>query len=95
MNTVIKSLKAGKAPGEDDIRPEKLKAMNMYGVRWLTRVCRVACRTGQAPKQWQISVLIPIHKKETRENAPIIGAYLSSVFRVRSVLNALKRNAVK
>ena len=41
-----------------------LKAMNIYGVRWLTRVCKVACRTGQEPKQWQTSVIIPIHKKE-------------------------------
>ena len=64
MNAVIKSLKTGKAAGEDDIRPEMLKAMNMlYGGRWLTLVCKVACRTGKAPKQWQTSVIIPIHKK--------------------------------
>ena len=63
VNAVIKPLKTGKAPGEDDIRLEILKAMNMYDVRWLTRVCKVACRTGQAPKQWQTSVIIPIHKK--------------------------------
>ena len=62
VNAVIKSLRTGKAPG-DDIRPEMLKAMNMYGVRWLTRVCNGACRTEQAPKQWQISMIIPIHKK--------------------------------
>ena len=66
VNAVIKLLKIGKAPGEHDIRPEMLKAINMYGVRWLTHVCKVACRTGhseQAPKQWQNSAIMPIHKK--------------------------------
>ena len=50
VNLVIKSLKTGKAPGGDDIRPKMLQAMNVNGVRWLTRVCKVACSTGQAPK---------------------------------------------
>ena len=63
VNAVIKSLKTGKALGEDDTRPEMLKSRNVSGVRGLTRVCKVACRTGQAPKQWQTSVIIPIHKK--------------------------------
>ena len=66
MNAVIKSLKTGKASGEDDIRPEMLKALNTYGVRWLTRICKMACSTGQAPKQWQTSVTISIHKKENK-----------------------------
>ena len=61
VNAVIKSLKIGKAPSKDDITPEMLKAMYMYGVRWLTRVCKVAWRTGQAPEQWQTSVIISIH----------------------------------
>ena len=95
VNAVIKSLKTGKAPGEDDIRPEMLKAMNMYGVRWLTHVCKVVCRTGQAPKQCQTSVIMSIHKKEDKRKCTNCRAYLSSVSRVRSMPNALKRNAVK
>ena len=63
MSTAIKSLKAGKAPDEDDIRPEMLKAMNNFEVHWLTYVCQVSWKTGEVPKQWQTSVLIPIHKK--------------------------------
>ena len=38
VNAVIKSLKTGKTPGEDDIRPEMLKAMNMYGVQSINQV---------------------------------------------------------
>ena len=77
VNAVIKSLKAAKSSNEDDIKPEMLKAMSMSGVCWLTRVRKVACRPGKAPKQWQTSVIIPIHKKgyRTRENAPIIRTY--------------------
>ena len=59
LHVVIKSLKTGKASGEDDITPEMLKAMNVNGVCWLTRVCQEACRTGQGPTRWQNNVVIP------------------------------------
>ena len=56
--------------------------MKVYGVRWLTRLCKVACRTEQAPKQWQTSVIYLSRRKETRENAPFKRAYFSSVSRL-------------
>ena len=77
VNAVIKSLKTGKAPGEDDIRPEMLKAMKVYSVLWLTRACKVACRTGQAPEQWQTSVVIPIHKKGDKEEMQQLYGHIS------------------
>ena len=61
-NTTIKFLKVVKGSGDDDIRPEMLKAINNFGICWLTRVCQVAWKTGEVPQQWQTIVLIPIHK---------------------------------
>ena len=82
VNAVIKSLKTEKASGEDDIRPEMLKAMNIYGVCWFTRVCKAACRTGQPTKQWQTSVIPPIHKKgDKRKCSNYRGISLISVTR--------------
>ena len=37
-----------------------------YQRSWLTRVCKVARWTGQAPKQWQTSVIIPIRRREDK-----------------------------
>ena len=37
----IKRIKSGKAAGEDEIRPEMLKALTAEGILWLTRVCQV------------------------------------------------------
>ena len=98
VNAVVKSLKTGKAPGENDIRPEMFKAMNMYGVRWLTHVCQVECSTGQAPKHWQTSVVIPIHKRGDKSkctNYRGISLIRVTDKRIRSTPSTLNRNAVK
>ena len=62
----IRGLKSEKAAGEDEIRPEMLKALNR-GVRWLTRVCQVAWKFGKTPNDWQTRVIIPIYKKGDRK----------------------------
>ena len=64
--TAIKGIKSGKATGEDEIRPEMLKALTGAGILWLTRVCHVAWKFGKTPRDWQTSVIIPIVKKGDR-----------------------------
>ena len=40
--TAIKGIKSGKVAGEDEMRPELLKALTGEEILWLTRVCQVA-----------------------------------------------------
>ena len=65
--TAIKGIKSGKAAGEDEIRPEMLKALTGEGILWLTRVCQVAWKLGKTPRDWQTGVIIPIFKKGDRK----------------------------
>ena len=57
MATAIKGIKSGKAAGEDEIRPEMLKALTGEGILWLTRVCQVAWKLGKTPRDWQTGVI--------------------------------------
>ena len=65
--TAIKGINSVKAAGEDEIRPEMLKALTGEGILWLTRVCQVAWKFGKPPRDWQTGVIIPIFKKGDRK----------------------------
>ena len=65
--TAIKGIKPGKAATEDEIRPEKLKALTGEGILWLMRVCQVAWKFGKTPRDWQTGVIILIFKKGDRK----------------------------
>ena len=65
--TAIKGIKSGKAAGEDEIRPEMLKALTGEGILWLTRVCQVVWKFGKTPRDWQTGAIIPIFKKGDRK----------------------------
>ena len=49
VNEVVKQLHSGKAPGVDEIRPEMLKALNVEGLSWLTRLINIAWKSGAVP----------------------------------------------
>ena len=93
--TAIKGIKSGKAAGEDEIRPEMVKALTGEGIFWLTRVCQVAWKFGKTTKDWQTGVIIPILKKGNRKHYTNYRGYHSSVCLGKYVPNALKGNAEK
>ena len=39
---VVRKLLGGRAPGVDEVRPEFLKALDVVGLSWLTRLCSIA-----------------------------------------------------
>ncbi|TWW78306.1 hypothetical protein D4764_11G0004270 [Takifugu flavidus] len=63
---VVKKLLGGKAPGVDEIRPESLKALDVVGLSWLTRLCNIAWTSGAVPLDWQTRVVVPLFKKGDR-----------------------------
>jgi len=60
----VKKLFRSKAPGVDEIGPEMLKALDIIGLSWLTRLVNVAWRSGTVPVEWQ--TVVPIFKKGDR-----------------------------
>ncbi|XP_076740219.1 uncharacterized protein LOC143418639 [Maylandia zebra] len=66
VTEAVKQLLGGRAPGVDEVRPEFLKALDVVGLSWLTRLCKVAWRSGAVPVDWQTGVVVPIFKKGDR-----------------------------
>ncbi|TWW59266.1 R2DM Retrovirus-related Pol polyprotein from type II retrotransposable element [Takifugu flavidus] len=59
---LVKQLPGGGAPGADEIRPGYLKALDVVGLSWLTRLCNIAWTSGAVPLDWQTGVVVPIFK---------------------------------
>jgi len=59
----VVKLFSGKAPGVDKICPELLKALDIVGLSWLTRLVNVAWRSGTVPVECQTGVVVPNVKK--------------------------------
>ena len=65
--TAIKGIESGKASGEDEIRPEMLKALTGEGVLWLTPGCQVAWKYDKTFRDGKTGVINPIFKKGDRK----------------------------
>ena len=63
---MVKKLLGGKVLDVDEVRPEFLKALDVVGLSWLTRLCNIEWTVGTVPLDWQIGVLVPLFKKGDR-----------------------------
>ena len=61
---VVKKLHGGRAPEVDEIRPKFIKALDVVGLSWLTRLCSIVWTSGAVPLDWQTGVVVPLFKKE-------------------------------
>ncbi|TWW67411.1 hypothetical protein D4764_02G0004520 [Takifugu flavidus] len=59
---VVKQLPGVGAPGADEIRPGYLKALDVVGLSWLTRLCNIEWTSGAVAPDWQTGVVVPIFK---------------------------------
>ena len=60
VEKAVKKMKNGKAVGVDELSVEMVKANELVGIKWLTRLFNVCCTTGEIPAEWRrgVSVLI-------------------------------------
>ncbi|KAK0154256.1 putative uncharacterized transposon-derived protein F52C9.6 [Merluccius polli] len=63
---VVRKLLGGRATGVDEVRPKFLKALDVVGLSWLTRLCSIAWTSGAVPLDWQTGVVVPLFKKGDR-----------------------------
>ena len=59
----IKQLKDNKAPGQDGIPIELIKAGEDATIKIITKICNNIWKTGKWPEDWKGSTFIPILKK--------------------------------
>ena len=59
----IKKLKNNKAPGEDGITAELLKAAGPKTIKEITEIIQQIWQTEQIPDDWKHALIHPLHKK--------------------------------
>ncbi|KAK0154376.1 putative uncharacterized transposon-derived protein F52C9.6 [Merluccius polli] len=60
VSEVVRKLLGGRAPGVDEVRPEFLKALDVVGLSWLTRLCSIAWTSGLISFAGNKSDLFPV-----------------------------------
>jgi hypothetical protein len=68
VSDAIRKLKAGKAPGPDNILAELLKTGENEIIIFLTKLFNTMLKESKFPVEWTKAIIIPLHKKGNIEN---------------------------
>ena len=63
MQTGMKGMKKGRAPGIDEMRVEMVMAVGESGISWTKRLLNTCMRQGKVPEEWRTGLIVPIWKK--------------------------------
>ena len=64
IQTGIKGMKKGRAPGIDEMRVEMVMAAGESGISWTKGLLTTCMRQGKVPKEWRIGLIVPIWKRK-------------------------------
>ena len=64
MQTRMKGMKKGRAPGIDEMRVEMVMAAGESGISWTKRLLNACLRQGKVPEEWRTGLIVPIWKKK-------------------------------
>jgi len=71
VRNAVKKMKNGKAVGPDKIQVEAWKCLGEAAVDILMRLFNKILQSGEMPKEWRYSTLIPIFKSKGMPNAGV------------------------
>ena len=63
IQTGMKGMKKGRAPGIDEMRVEMVMAAGESGISWPKRLLNKCMRQGKVPEEWRTGLIVPIWKK--------------------------------
>lgn len=68
ITTAVGKIQNHKSPGINNIVAEMIKATGEKGIDVLYEICNNLWNSGKWPKEWCVSIYIPIHKKGDEKN---------------------------
>ena len=66
MQTGMKGMKKGRAPGIDEMRVEMVMAGGKIGISWTKKPLKTCMRQGIVLEEWRTGLIVPIWKKKKK-----------------------------